>query len=92
VRERLSDGDTLAEIAEDEGKSVAGLVDAMVDAAAAELDEAVDEGGLTRERADDLERMLEELITGLVKGEPLERGFFGPRFGFGSRQPSLPRP
>ena len=85
LRQQLRDGKTLAEIAEENGKSVAGLVDAMVDAAAEELDQAVEEGRLTREQADELEGLLEERISGLVEGELRERGFGNPGFEPGFR-------
>ncbi len=78
LHERLRDGETLAEIAEDEGKPVAGLVDAMVAAAEEKIDDAVEDGRLTEERADELKQELEERITDLVNGE--RRGPFG--FGF----------
>lgn len=86
LRERLRDGDTLADIARGEGKSVDGLVQALVDAAKKKLDEAVASGRLTRDRADVIEQGLEERTTDLVNGE-LRRGPFGPdrRFGSGFR-------
>ena len=78
LRERLRDGDTLAEIAEDEGRTVTGLVDAMAAAAEEKIDDAVESGRLTEERADDLKQELEERMTDLVNGE-----WAGPPFGFG---------
>jgi hypothetical protein len=69
LRDRLRDGETLAEIAEDEGKSVAGLVDALVEGAAERLDEAVEDGRLTREQAGELEQRLEQQIEDVVRGE-----------------------
>jgi len=47
LRERLREGETLAEIARDEGKSVDGLVDALVEEKTKRLDEAVEDGRLT---------------------------------------------
>ena len=86
LRERLHDGDSLGDIAKEEGKSVDGLVQAMVDAAKKDLDAAVAAGRLTEERADMIEANLAERITDLVEGD-FRRGRFGPdrRFGHGFR-------
>jgi lipoate-protein ligase A len=95
VRDRLDDGDTLAEIARDEGKSVDGLVDALVAAANERFDEAVDEGHLDEDRAAELKEGVEERVRDLVNGElrfrrvgprfedgfPFRDGFQFPRFG-----------
>lgn len=78
LREQLADGKTLAEIAKAEGKSVDGLVQALVQDAKARLDQAVAAGKLRRERGDELAEGLEERITDLVTGEL-------PRPGFGFR-------
>jgi hypothetical protein len=86
LREQVRAGKSLAEIAKGEGKSVSGLVDAMVAAAKKKLDEAVADGRLTRERADEIEASLEERITNLVNAEPGTRRFGlhpGFRHGFG---------
>jgi polyhydroxyalkanoate synthesis regulator phasin len=77
LRERLADGDTLAEVAKAEGKSVDGLVKALVASASEKIDEAVANGHLTEERAAELKQGLQERITDLVNGE-----FRAPRFGF----------
>jgi predicted DNA-binding protein (UPF0251 family) len=82
LHEQLADGKTLAEIAEAEGKSVGGLVQALVDEAEAKLAEAVAEGRLTQAQADELADGLEERVTGLVNGE-LRRPGFGFRHRFG---------
>ena len=89
LHEQLVDGATLAEIAKEEGKSIDGLVQAMVDAAKEALDAAVASGRLTQERADMIEQDLEARTTDLVNGE-LRRGPFGPdrRFGDGPRHDS----
>ena len=68
LHERLRDGDTLAEVAAAEGKTAAGLVDALVAAAKADLDEKVDEGRITAaQRAsilEDLEQRIEDVVSG----------------------------
>jgi hypothetical protein len=81
--DELRDGKTLAEVAEDEGKSVAGLVDAMVAASVERIDEAVEDGRLSEEHAAELRRDLEESITELVEGERPWRPFGRPDFDFG---------
>jgi predicted DNA-binding protein (UPF0251 family) len=88
LRERLANGDTLAEIAKAESKSVDGLVQALVKAARERIDDAVADGRLTQAHANELRANLEERITDLVNGAlPAKRfGFdreFGPGFGFG---------
>jgi len=83
LRERLRDGDTLAEVAEDEEKSVDGLVQALVAEAESAIEEAVDSGRLSEERGAELQDGLEERVTELVNGELRLRGFGRPfRGGF----------
>jgi hypothetical protein len=79
----LRDGKTLAQVAQDESKPVAGLVDAMVAASEERIDEAVEDGRLSEEQAAELRRDLEESITELVEGERSERPFGRPDFDFG---------
>jgi hypothetical protein len=92
LRSELADGKSLGEIAKEQGKTVDGLVQALVDAATERIDQAVEDGKLTAAQAADLKKGLEERITELVSREPgLHRGFprrhgyhFGqPGFGFG---------
>jgi polyhydroxyalkanoate synthesis regulator phasin len=95
LRDRLRDGDTLAEVARDRGKSVAGLVDALVDAANERIDEAVEAGRLDVERAAELREDLESRITELVNGELRFRGhgrMFGRGFGFHGGPPPFAGP
>jgi hypothetical protein len=73
LRERLDEGQSLAEIARAEDKSVDGLKQALVEDAEQELNEAVEDGDLTRERADEMLERLRERIDDVV-----ERGFAGP--------------
>ena len=86
LRTALEDGDTLAEVAEEHDKSVDGLVDAMVAAARAHLDEAVEEGRITEEMRDSMLATLEERIRDHVnegfRHVPGHRGP-GPFFGSG---------
>jgi hypothetical protein len=79
LRERLENGRTLAQVARAEGKSVAGLEQAIVDAARADLDRAVADGDLTdAERDEMIERLedhVDDLVAGRHPGGPPHAGF-----------------
>jgi hypothetical protein len=80
LRAALEGGKTLAQIAEDRGKSVDGLVNALVDDAGAELAAAVKAGRLTDAQRDSMLSGLRKRIASLVNGErPARDGKFGPR-------------
>jgi hypothetical protein len=68
LREALEDK-TLAEIAKDKGKSVSGLVAALVAAQEKRIDQAVADGRLTKQQATELEARLTEHMQALVNGE-----------------------
>jgi hypothetical protein len=74
LRELTSEGQTLAEIAQESDKSVDGLIDALVAAQTASLDEAVDEGQITDEMRDRILDGLEDRVDDLVR-----EGVFGLR-------------
>ncbi len=87
----LDDGQTLAEIAEAEGKSVDGLVAALVSAARERLDGAVEDGRLTEEQRTDLLAELEEAIrTGVEEDLPLRPALRGDGPAFGLAPPPAP--
>jgi len=88
VRDRLRQGHTLADVARAQGKTVDGLVRALVADAEARLDDAVSAGKLTRAQADDLAERLEERTRDLVHGE-LPRPAFGFRRGFDGHEHPL---
>lgn len=69
---RLKDGDSLAEIAKAVGKTVDGLVDALLADAMKRLGEAVDEDRLTEEQASEIRERLTAEIRKFV-----ESGFGG---------------
>ena len=78
LRDQLAAGKSLADIANAQGKSVDGLVAALVDAAKKKLDAAVAAGRITQAQADSIASGLKERITDRVT----EKGpffFGGPR-------------
>jgi len=88
LRDRLESGKTLAQIAKDRGKSVDGLVDAMVAEVKQHVDAAVAAGRLTRAQADQVLKDVRQRITDRVNGKaPSLRGFreFREFHGFGFR-------
>jgi polyhydroxyalkanoate synthesis regulator phasin len=69
VRAQLETGKSLADIAEDQGKSVDGLVDALAAEAKKHLDEEVAEGDLTEAEAEQMLSHMKEGIRAIVTGE-----------------------
>lgn len=95
LRDALADGKSLADVAKAEGKSVDGLVDALVADAEKRIDAAVDDGRLTKEQASELKDDLREHVTDSVNREPGEHRFGERRFGPGSgdfERPAWPFP
>jgi polyhydroxyalkanoate synthesis regulator phasin len=92
LREQLADGTTLAEVAKAHDKSVDGLVDALVNATDARLDEAVEEGHLSQEQADELKKGTKERVEDFVNGDMLHfhHRWRGPAPGFGPNGPDQP--
>jgi hypothetical protein len=87
---KLQSGKTLADIAKDQGKSVDGLIDAMVADAKTHIDQAVKDGNLTQDQADQILSQVKSHITDLVNGT-MPQGF-GPQFRPGSGPPGFPGP
>ena len=79
LRSQLESGKTLAQVAKDRGKSVEGLVQALVDAARKRLDDAVAAGRLTQSQEQSILSDLKQRVTDLVDGTG---GPPPPRFGF----------
>ncbi len=69
LRTQLQSGKTLAQIAQDKGKSVDGLVDALVADAKSHLDAAVTAGKLTQAQEDSMLSDLKQHVTDLVNGK-----------------------
>ncbi len=74
----LRGGKSLAQVAKDQGKDVGGLVDALVAAEKAELDQAVTDGRLTTAQEDQIVSMLKARIEAMVQDTPTARPSFGP--------------
>jgi len=81
LHSQLENGKSLADIAKSNGKSVDGLVNAMVADAKRQLDEVVSEGGFTQAQATEMLSHLEQGIRAMVEGTP-PQGLPGPAFGF----------
>jgi polyhydroxyalkanoate synthesis regulator phasin len=97
LKTQLKDGSTIAEIAGDQAQAV---IDALVADASEHIDQAVADGKLTQERADQLKENLAERITTMVNEGPRlfdrghregmrggMRGFPGQGFGGGRLLP-----
>jgi hypothetical protein len=90
LKTSLGEGATLAEIAEEKGKSVEGLKDALAAAAKADIATAVEDGQLTEAQQSDILAGLPDRIDDLVTAERGPRGGHGPRgFGLGGPPPEL---
>ena len=92
LRRQLESGKSLAHIAQAQGKSVDGLVDALVNEAKKHLDAAVSAGRLTRVQADEMLENLRAGITTAVNSTGLgRRPHFAPRgFRHFDRHPGRP--
>jgi hypothetical protein len=81
LQTQLAGGKTLADVAKAQGKTVDGLVAALVADEKKELDAAVAAGRLTQAQADEMLANAEQRFTDLVNGTPPAggpRGFGGP--------------
>src|SRR5690349_3796629 len=84
LRTQLQSGKTLAEIAQAQGKTVAGLEQALTDAATKKLDAAVAAGRLTTDQETQLLNELKSHLDDLVNNAlPTGGPAGGPGFGFG---------
>ena len=73
LRTALMDGQSIADIAADNGVAVEAVIDVLVAEANARLDEAVAEGRIDAAEADEKRAELEARITARVNGEVPER-------------------
>ena len=81
LRTELQSGKTLADVAQAHGKTVDGLVNALVADAKTKLDTAVKAGKLTQSQADemlaDLKKHITDFVTGTLPAKPFGPGGFG---------------
>jgi hypothetical protein len=80
LRTQLQNGKTLAQVAKDRNKSVAGLVTALVAEKKARVEQAAKDGHLTQAQADELVAGIKEHVTAMVNGrfERRREHHFGP--------------
>jgi hypothetical protein len=90
LRSQLQDGKSLAQVARDHGKSVDGLVDALVAAAKQRLDRAVAAGRITKAEENSVLADLRERIANRVEVTGLGLPHFRPFGGFGFRHSGGP--
>jgi len=74
----LSGGQTLAEVADDQGVSVDRLVADLEKAAMDHIEQGVTDGELSQAQADDMTASLTDHLTDLVNGVRPDHGAFGP--------------
>jgi ribosomal protein S20 len=75
LRSKLEGDKTLAQVAQEQGVDVQTVIDAMVADATAHIDQAVQEGKLTAEEANERKSNLQERITHVVnEGKPKGEG------------------
>jgi hypothetical protein len=89
LRDKLRNGQSLADVAEAQNKDVQGLEDAIVASQKARLDQAVSDKKVTQSQADDILAKLKSHVDDLVNAKPPDRPALrgrrgaGPRFFFG---------
>jgi hypothetical protein len=81
--QKLGDGQSLAQIAKAQGKSVDGLVSAIVDAAKKRLDQAVAAGRLSADQEKTMLARLQTMVEQMVSTTPPALSAASPGFGFG---------
>jgi hypothetical protein len=84
LQTEIQGGKTLAQVATAEGKSVDGLVSAMVDAQKTQFDTLVKSGRVTAAQAQQFESAMKQRITDLVNGTRPSFGAGGGGFDDGS--------
>lgn len=89
VRKAARDGKSLADLAKENGKSADGLKDALRDAVREDADQAVDDGMLTKEQANELVDKFAKAVDELVDRNLRHGWGFGFRFHGGRGGPEL---
>jgi hypothetical protein len=87
LMEQVKSGKTLAQIAGAQGKSVDGLIDALVAAATAEIDKKLADGTISQAQHDRIVSQLRDRITAFVNGAAPGFGSGGSPFGGGQGGP-----
>ena len=86
LADALRDGQTIAEVAEANGSSAAAVINALVAEMNTNLDQAVEDGKLTTERAEEIRAdapdRIEAMVNGEFEGRKGHRGHHGPRPGW----------
>jgi AcrR family transcriptional regulator len=67
LQEALADGQTIAEVAEAQGVALEDVVDALMASASERLQQAVDDGRITQEQADEQTEQMEEHILQMLE-------------------------
>jgi hypothetical protein len=70
LRDRLASGKSLADVAKEQGKDVAGLEQALVAAASSRLDKAVADKRITEQQRQSILDRLKSRVADLVAGKP----------------------
>lgn len=84
LHEALRSGQTIAEVAQENGVDTRSVIDGLVAGAQSRMDEALAEGFLTEEESDQMSASLEQRTTAMVNGErpagmpPFGRSGHGP--------------
>ena len=91
LRTKLQGGQSLADVAKAQSKDLAGLEQAIVDTAKAQLDKAVAAKDLTQAQADDILAKLKSRIADVANATLRFRGPGGPGGPPGFGHPSAPR-
>jgi len=94
VHEALAEGQTVAELAESQGMTLEDVVDALIAPMVERSRQAVEDGRITQEQADERieqmeERLLQMLESGSGFGTGMGRGGFRGHPGAGGAQPAL---
>src|SRR5436189_158568 len=74
LKQARKNGKSIAQVAKDHNKSVDDVVNAIVKQATSDIDQAVKDGKLDSEKADQIKQKLPDRVTQLVNREPKQRG------------------
>jgi hypothetical protein len=90
LRDAVRDGQSIAEVAEANGSSAQAVIEALVAEMNTRVDQAVEDGKLTEERADEIRAEAPDKIESMVNGEfEGRRGPGGHHRGFGGPDSAL---